>query len=360
MIGGTKFYERAEIKDAVAYLTLLVNPDDTVSLGRIINTPRRGIGQTSEARMLSYANTTGKSPIEVLREPESVPNLGTAAVKSMGRFAELVDSLRERAAKRGSVSELLEAVLSESGYLDALEAERTIEAEGRAENLQELVGVAAEFDLNREMEGDSEIAPLAEFLEQISLYTAQDDIDEDTEQVTLMTLHNAKGLEYKAVFIIGAEDGLFPHSRSIDEGDLEEERRLAYVGLTRARERLTLTHARRRSIFGAAGTGVPSRFLREIPEGLVEQHSTVGPGTGWGIGTGSSDWGGAGASTFSAPAAASEPTMELAVGDDVVHAAFGEGIVTAVEPGNVVVVRFGGGGGERKLMADYAPIQRAS
>ncbi len=351
VIGGTKFYERAEIKDAVAYLTLLVNPDDTVSLGRVINTPRRGIGQTSEARMLSHANTVGRSPLEILREPESVPNLGTAAVKAMTRFAELVDSLRERAAERGGVAELLEATLNESGYIEALEAERTIEAEGRIENLRELIGVAGEFDINREIEGPSETSPLAEFLEQISLYTAQDDIDDDTEQVTLMTLHNAKGLEYRAVFIIGCEDGVFPHSRSIDEGDIEEERRLAYVGLTRARERLTLTHARRRSIFGAAGTGIPSRFLGEIPDGLVERHSTVGASTGWGLGSGP------------APGFTAEPAseaLELAVGDDVVHAAFGEGVVTAVEPGNVVVVRFGGGEGERKLMADYAPIQRAS
>ncbi len=273
----------------------------------------------------------------------------------MSRFAELVDSLHERAERRGSVAELLEATLSESGYIEALEAERTIEAEGRIENLRELIGVAGEFDINREMEGPSETPPLAEFLEQISLYTAQDDIDDDTEQVTLMTLHNAKGLEYRAVFIIGCEDGVFPHSRSIDEGDIEEERRLAYVGLTRARERLTLTHARRRSIFGAAGTGVPSRFLGEIPSGLVERHSTVGPATGWGVGGSPPP-----SSGFGSEPAGMDQTLELAVGDDVIHAAFGEGVVTAVEPGNVVVVRFGGSGGERKLMADYAPIQRAS
>jgi DNA helicase-2/ATP-dependent DNA helicase PcrA len=173
-----------------------------------------------------------------------------------------------------------------------------------------------------------------------------------------MTLHNAKGLEYRAVFIIGCEDGVFPHQRSIDEGDIEEERRLAYVGLTRAREHLALSHARRRTVFGAAGSGIPSRFLNEIPDHLIERHSTVGPPTGWGLGGGS---GGYPSSGFSLDTpAASEPTLELAVGDDVVHAAFGEGIVTAVEPGNVVVVRFGRGGEERKLMADYAPIQRAA
>ena len=153
------------------------------------------------------------------------------------------------------MAELLEATLSESGYIEALEAERTIEAEGRIENLQELVGMAAEFDANRELEGESELAPLEEFLEQISLINEQDTLVDDATKVTLMTLHNAKGLEYKAVFMIGCEDGVFPHSRSIDEGNLEEERRLCYVGLTRAREFLTLTYARSRSLFGAHGAG---------------------------------------------------------------------------------------------------------
>ena len=361
VIGGTKFYERAEIKDAIAYLTLLNNPEDTVALARVINSPRRGIGKTSEGRLLGHANTVGRSPMELLAEPDSVPGLGAAAVKAMGRFAELIASLRERSVGRGSVADLLEATLSESGYLEALEAERTIEAEGRIENLGELVGMAREFDANRELEGDSETPPLEEFLEQISLFTAQDEIADTDELVTLMTLHNAKGLEYRAVFIIGCEDGVFPHSRSVEEGSLEEERRLAYVGLTRARERLTLSHARRRTIFGASGSGVPSRFLGEIPEGLVERHSTVGPATGWGFGVGSGGFAGPGAGSGGfAETAGAEGALELAVGDDVIHASFGEGVVTAVEPGNVLVVRFGGGEGERKLMADYAPIQRAS
>jgi DNA helicase II / ATP-dependent DNA helicase PcrA len=352
VIGGTKFYERAEIKDAIAYLSLLANPADTVCLSRIINSPRRGIGRTSEGRLLAHANTVGTPATELIERPERIPGLGPAAVKAIGRFAELIASLRERAERSGSVADLLEAVLSESGYLDALEAERTIEAEGRIENLRELVGMAGEFDANRAVEGPAEQSPLEEFLEQISLYTAQDDLDRDEEQVTLMTLHNAKGLEYRAVFIIGCEDGVFPHSRSIEEGDLEEERRLCYVGLTRARERLALTYARRRSLFGAAGAGVPSRFLGEIPADLTDRHSTAVAPTGWGLGQ-------APPSGFAEPPREPAPAMELAVGDDVIHASFGEGVVTAVEPGNVVVVRFGGEG-ERKLMADYAPIQRAS
>jgi DNA helicase-2/ATP-dependent DNA helicase PcrA len=354
VIGGTKFYERAEIKDAVAYLNLLVNPQDTVSLARVINSPRRGIGKTSEGRLLGHANTVGAPPLELLAEPERIPGLGAAAIKAMRRFSELVVSLRERAERGEPVADLLDGMLSESGYLDALEAERTIEAEGRIENLQELVALAREFDTNRELEGEGETPPLQAFLEQIALFTAQDDLSAEDELVTLMTLHNAKGLEYRAVFIIGCEDGVFPHSRSVEEGSLEEERRLAYVGLTRARERLTLSYARRRSIFGASGSGIPSRFLGEIPERLVERHSTAVAPSGWG------GEGGLGRSGFAQPEPAGDAVaLELAVGDDVVHASFGQGIVTGLEPGGVVIVRFGGGG-ERKLMADYAPIQKAS
>ena len=274
VIGGTKFYERAEIKDAIAYLRVLANPDDSVSLARILNSPRRGIGSTSEGRLLAWANTTGVSPLEAIISVERVNGLGAAAVKAIGRFGEMIASLTERAEQRGPIAELLESTLSESGYIEALEAERTIEAEGRVENLNELIGMAGEFDANRVLEGESEISPLEEFLEQISLINEQDKLVDDETLVTLMTLHNAKGLEYKAVFMIGCEDGVFPHSRSIDEGNLEEERRLCYVGLTRAREFLTLTHARRRNLFGSQGTGIPSRFLGEIPSELVERHST--------------------------------------------------------------------------------------
>ena len=355
VIGGTKFYERAEVRDATAYLSVLANPADSVALGRIINSPRRGIGSTSEGRVLAWANTMGVAPLEAISQVERVPNLGAAAVRALGRFAELIASLRERAERRGPVAELLESVLSESGYIEALEAERTVEAEGRVENLQELVSMAGEFDANRELEGEGELAPLEEFLEQISLVSEQDALADDETLITLMTIHNAKGLEYRAVFIIGCEDGVFPHSRSIDEGNLEEERRLCYVGLTRARERLARTYARRRNIFGSQGTGIPSRFLGEIPDHLVERHSTaIAPAaTGWGGGLGSF-----GSSGFQAVPERG-PALQLAVGDDVVHAAFGEGVVTAVE-GDQVVVRFRQKGDERRLMADFAPIQRAS
>ena len=345
VIGGTKFYERAEIKDAIAYLQLLVNPADAVSFSRVVNSPRRGIGDTSQARMISHANTTGQTIWEVATAPETVPGLGAAAIKSVGRFTELIEGLRADF-EDAPVAELLEALLERSGYMDYLKAERTIEAEGRIENLEELVGVAAEFDANRAIEGESDLAPLDEFLQAISLYTDSDDLDRSEAKVTLMTLHNAKGLEYRAVFILGMEEGVFPHSRSLEEGNEDEERRLCYVGITRARERLWLTHARERRVFGDRSIGVPSRFLAELPDDLVEREGTDRQAaTGWATGA-------------PAPAPRRSAGPDIGTGDDVVHASFGEGTVTGVEPGGVLVVRFAGDGSERKLMADYAPIKK--
>jgi DNA helicase II / ATP-dependent DNA helicase PcrA len=348
VIGGTKFYERAEVKDAVAYLSLLVNPSDAISFARVINSPRRGIGNTSQGRLLAHANTTGRPIWEVASRPDVVPGLGAAAIKAVGRFHATLEGLRERAAS-APVAELLEAVLRESGYLEALEAERTVEAEGRVENLQELIGVAGEFDANREVEGEGEVPPLEEFLQQISLYTEQDAIREQESLVTLMTIHNAKGLEYETVFLIGCEEGVFPHMRSLEEGGEEEERRLCYVGMTRARSRLYLTYARERRIFGGRREpAIASRFLDELPEELIErERSSPQEGSPWAaVG---------GAVGEPAPPG---PALELATGDDIVHASFGDGVVTGIEPGGVIVVRFAGDPQERKLMADYAPIRK--
>ena len=358
VIGGTKFYERAEIKDAIAYLSLIANPADAVSFARIVNSPRRGIGQTTQGRLLSHANTTGQDIWEVFSQPEQAPGLGAAALKAVRRFAETMRGLRERAESRatgrGSVAELLEAVLTDSGYLDALQAERTIEAEGRVENLQELVGVAGEFDANRELEGESEVGPLEEFLAQIALYTDQDALKAEESLCTLMTLHNAKGLEYEAVFMIGCEEGVFPHMRSLEEGNLEEERRLCYVGVTRAKQRLCMTFARRRSLHGGRGHNLPSRFLGEIPDELVERQGAASP-TGWAAAAGPRRTIGIGRPR---PPPAAALAARVQVGDDIVHATFGEGVVTAVEPGPVIVVRFAGDATERKLMADYAPLKK--
>jgi DNA helicase-2/ATP-dependent DNA helicase PcrA len=350
VIGGTKFYERAEIKDAVAYLSLLANPADQVSFARIVNSPRRGIGNTTQGRIASHANTTGKTIWEVVESVEEVPGLNSGAIKAVSRFYETMAGLRERAREEGPLAGLLEAVLSESGYLEALSAERTIEAEGRAENLEALIAGAAEFDIEREQEGESEVPPLEEYLQQISLYTQQDELQEEESLITLMTLHNAKGLEYDTVFIIGCEDGAFPHMRALEEGGEEEERRLCYVGITRARQRLYMTWARERSLFGRSERNLPSRFVDELPAELTERHSSA-PGSAVGIGWDSGEDSGA------APVDPG-PTLELRTGDDVVHASFGDGVVTAVEPGGVVVVRFASDGSERKLMADYAPIRR--
>ncbi len=270
VIGGTKFYERAEVKDAVAYLQVLANPQDVVSFTRIVNSPRRGIGQTSLSRVIAHADTMGISVWEAAEDPAAVPGLGAAAIKAFGRFMDTMASLRERGTSSEPpvpVGDLLSAVLHESGYFEWLEAERTIEAQGRIENLEQLIEVAHEFDATAQ-EGERD---LATFLQSVSLVADADSRKDDEHLVTLMTLHNAKGLEYPIVFIVGCEEGVFPHSRSLEEGTLEEERRLCYVGITRAMRDLYLTYARRRAVFGSTTYGLPSRFLAEIPTQLVDE-----------------------------------------------------------------------------------------
>jgi DNA helicase-2/ATP-dependent DNA helicase PcrA len=349
VVGGTKFYERAEIKDAIAYLNLLANPQDAVAFGRVANSPKRGIGQTSLSRVLNHAETVGIPIWEAAESPSSVPGLGTAAVKAIGRFMDTMNNLRARAEEGVPVGDLLDALLHETGYLDALEAERTIEAQGRIENLEALVEAAREFDARAEEGEDT----LDVFLQATSLLSDADTRRDDEGLVTLMTLHNAKGLEYPIVFMIGCEEGVFPHSRSVEEGSLEEERRLCYVGITRAMRDLYMTHARRRNVFGAASIGLASRFLNEIPPDLVDRQGSSM--TSWGrepattIRPRAMSWGGA---------SATAPASDFRTGDDVVHAAFGDGVVTSVEPGGIVVVRFASDGSERKLMAEYAPITK--
>ncbi len=346
VIGGTKFYERSEVKDALAYLTFLVNPQDGGAFSRIVNMPRRGIGQTSLGRLLGFANTTGQTPWETAEVPESVPGLGKAAIKAFDRFMSTMIRLRERLEASPPVESFLREVLTESGYLDALEAERTIEAQGRIENLESLMVAAAEYDAR------AEEPSVESFLQELALYAQADDLADDDGLVTLMTIHNAKGLEYPIVFMIGVEDGVFPHSRSIEEGDVEEERRLAYVGLTRAMRDLYITYARRRMQYGGGSMpAMRSRFLDEIPRELTDE-----PERAQKVGLGRQR-----AVTSWASAQISEPESSGAVfrmGDDVVHAAFGDGVVTGVDAGGVVVVRFAGDGTERRLMADYAPIRK--
>ena len=354
VLGGPRFYERAEIKDALAYLTLLVNPSDTVAFGRIVNSPRRGIGQTSQARIAGYANTIGEPIWAVAAAPEKVPGLAAASTKAVGRFMSVMERLRERTEGGAGPGDLLAETLEETGYLDALRAERTVESQVRVENLEELVGVAREYDATRgaPAAGDpagTEEPSVEEFLQQIALFSEQDKLQDEQGLVTLMTLHNAKGLEFGTVFLIGLEDGVFPHSRSIDSGDLEEERRLAYVGMTRAKRELYLTYARTRALFGSRDWNMRSRFVDEVPIELTDREpdAPTGPAA-------ASTWGG-GAPGAPEPRA---PAATFALGEDVVHANFGEGVVVGIEPGGLVVVRFAGDGSERKLMADYAPLKK--
>ncbi len=350
VIGGTKFYERAEIKDAIAYLTVLGNPQDVVSFQRIVSSPRRGIGQTSLARVVSHAQTMGVSIWEAAADPATVPGLGTAAVRAFERFMATMSSLRELADQEVPIGDLVTALLDDTGYLDALKAERTIEAQGREENLGELIEVAREFDATAEPEQDT----LDVFLQQIALVADADTRTDDEGLVTLMTLHNAKGLEYPIVFVAGMEEGVFPHSRALDEGGLEEERRLGYVAITRAMRSLYLTSARRRNVFGATQYGMRSRFLDEIPYELTDRPAERArrPGLGAPAQRPASWASGAAASREAAP------MVDFRLGDDVSHAAFGAGVVTGIEAGGIVVIRFAGDGSERKLMAEYAPVTK--
>jgi DNA helicase II / ATP-dependent DNA helicase PcrA len=335
VIGGPKFYERAEIKDAIAYLQVIDNPFDAISLTRIANRPRRGIGDASLARLQTYADAHGLSLWEALEQPEEA-GCGGAPLKAIDRFRTLMQSSMAGALEL-PVPELLERVLQQSGYLESLEAERTIEAQGRIENLMELVGVA------REYQETAEDPALAEFLQQISLFSDQDAIEESRSLVTLMTLHNAKGLEFRVVFLIGMEEGVFPHSRSIEEQGLEEERRLCYVGLTRAQERLVLTHAAARSLWGARGYNMPSRFLDELPQEEIER-DRLRP----------SSWTGYGAPTVTVR----RDVPSLSTGDSVRHSTLGEGVVTAIGADGIVTVRFADDGVERRLMLEYAPLEK--
>ncbi|MDX6666043.1 MAG: ATP-dependent helicase UvrD/PcrA, partial [Solirubrobacteraceae bacterium] len=351
IIGGTKFYERAVVKDVLAYLMVLANPQDVISFQRCANAPKRGLGQTSLSRVLAHAQTMGVSIWDAAADPASVPGLGTAAIRALGRFMATMEGLREQVAQSVPIGDLLEALLHESGYLDALQAERTFEAEGNIELLEQVVEVGREFDARQDPEADT----LDQFLQQIALVADADTRRDDEGMATLMTLHNAKGLEYPIVFIIGMEEGVFPHSRALDEGGLEEERRLFYVGITRAMRDLYLTHARRRNVFGAVAPGLPSRFLAELPSEVTDADSK--PAARGGILGRVTSWAGAAAGSASAaPTAPATAVPSFRLGEDGGHPAFGEGVVTSVEPGGIVVVRFAKDGSERKLMAEYAPL----
>jgi len=336
VVGGVRFYERREVKDILGYLRLAQNPQDVASLRRVINIPRRGIGDITLGRLEAFAAQRGVGMFEAMTLPEALEDLPRAAVRPIGDFVGLIDRIRDRAA-RVRVSDLIEQTIGETGYQEMLEREGTEEAYSRLENLRELVTVAQEFET---VTGEES---LEAFLQHLALITDVDTWQEQADRITLMTLHSAKGLEFPLVFLAGLEEGLFPHARTIEEEDgLEEERRLCYVGMTRAKDRLYVTYARQRMIFGAVHPSIPSRFVDEIPQHLLQP------------------------ATVPAAAAASWSDEERAVtvppvGARVRHAKFGEGRVLEVEGEGVravVTVQFAVG--VKRLALGYAPLETVS
>ncbi|REK34864.1 MAG: DNA helicase PcrA [Actinobacteria bacterium] len=279
VVGSVKFYDRKEIKDAVAYLRAIINPDDEVSVKRIINEPRRGIGATTLAHVDRFAQANGITFADALRRVTEISQLNSRAHSAVAEFVAILDLIRDKAKEFG-VEGAVQAVLDDTGLVASLDAEKTIEAMGRVENLRELVGVASEFESSNEgaIIGDEEFDKLDNlrrleiFLESTALVADIDEWEEGAGAVTLMTLHTAKGLEFPIVFVVGMEDGVFPHMRSLgDPAELEEERRLAYVGITRAQDHLFLTSAWSRMLFGGSNYNPPSRFLKEVPDELVKK-----------------------------------------------------------------------------------------
>jgi DNA helicase-2/ATP-dependent DNA helicase PcrA len=341
VIGGPRFYERAEIKDAIAYLQVIDNPYDAVSLTRIANRPRRGVGDTSLARLATFADGEGFSLWEALGRADEA-GLATASLRAVQSLHSLLQSLMAGSLDM-TVSEIVERVIERTGYREYLQAAHPKwEADGKIENLEELVGVA------REYETSADGPALSGFLQEISLYSDQDALRDDGEsgQVTLMTLHNAKGLEFRAVFVLGLEEGIFPHSRSLEENDVEEERRLCYVGMTRAKERLTMLHASRRSLYGRSEPRLPSRFLDELPEHGVRRERLA-----------PASWSGYGGQPPRREFAPRVDVPSLSTGDAVRHQTLGAGIVIGIQADGVVTVRFEDGS-ERRLMLEYAPLER--
>jgi DNA helicase-2/ATP-dependent DNA helicase PcrA len=370
VVGGVRFYQRREVKDVLAYLRLLVNPQDVISARRVVNTPKRGIGDATVAAIEAFAAEEDITFLEAGRRADEISLLAARARGAVAGFVRIIDELRERFEDGARPSAMVDAAVRTSGYLAELEADRTVEAEGRIENLRELVGVAAEFE-SRDPE-----ARLADFLEQVSLVGEQDEYDDEASTVTLMTLHNAKGLEFPVVFVIGLEDGVFPHYRSMgDSAQLEEERRLAYVGVTRARERLYLCHAWSRTLFGNTSYNPPSRFLGEIPEDLLHAIEAESPharsrtwsgrgdADGGRIIGGRPDGGEGGPAEGNPPASAAAQRHEPAPvnpGDTVVHERWGEGVVLSIAGVGTdaqATVRFEDVG-EKRLLLAYAPLRR--
>ena len=382
VIGGTRFYDRREIKDVLAYLRGVANVADEVSLKRIVNVPKRGVGDTSVGRIGAWAAARGMSFGDALVHAEEA-GVTAKALGGVRALVALLDDLRAELRAGAGPGELLDHILDRSGYRAELEAEHSVESAGRIENLEELVGQAREY------------AEVDQFLSDVSLVADSDQLEDVGGEVVLMTLHTAKGLEFPAVFLLGMEEGVFPHLRALSEPDeLEEERRLAYVGITRAQQRLYLTNAWSRTLWGSTQYNPPSRFLKEIPEQLVKEHLTA-PRRG--RGSSGSSWGGrvwagggAGGRVAGAPADDTDggrvfgrgdhrervvesalratpakttgaEALGLRVGDDVVHGKWGEGVVIDLSgegDKTEITVRFPDVG-EKRLLLAWSPLKRA-
>jgi DNA helicase-2/ATP-dependent DNA helicase PcrA len=385
VVGGVRFYERKEIRDALAYLRVLSNPEDTVSMRRILNVPKRGIGERAEETVAAYADRERISFAAALRtaaeQPERLVGLATRSQRNIAAFVQMIDELTEMVERGEETAEILEAIYARSGYTEELEASEDPQDGSRRENLAELVTVAREFagdaavadlavepefDINAGQPDPGVPAPgsLAAFLERVALVADADSIpDDDAGMVTLMTLHTAKGLEFPVVFLTGWEDGVFPHMRAMgDPAELAEERRLAYVGITRARERLYVSRAMMRSSFGQPSANPASRFLAEVPDELVEwrrsapERSAPVGRFGFGRRPGATDRG-----DWNVPKANLAPSIHLEVGDRVNHDKYGLGTVVESDGAGVratVTIDFGSNGRVRLMLIGGVPLQK--
>ncbi len=374
VVGGTRFYDRREVKDAMAYLRAVANPADEISVKRVLGVPKRGIGEASVAKLDALAAAAGTTFVDAMRHAQDAGLTGSAA-RGVESFVRLLDHLASRL--DDSPGDLLQAALDDSGYLAELEAEGSVESAGRIENLGELVGSAREF------------TRLDEFLEQVALVADTDDLD-DNDRVVLMTLHSAKGLEFPAVFLVGMEEGVFPHSRALTEPvELEEERRLAYVGITRAQKRLFLAHAWSRQLFGSTNYNPPSRFIDEIPAELIEQVGAVSGRSTYGRQSyrARDEWSSptpyrrgdrqddrnedrnrervveaalAAGQRHSPPSPSNAQSIGLRLGDDVEHPAFGEGVIIDIRGQDdkaEATIRFRDAGTKHLSLA-WAPLKK--
>ncbi|MCX4845857.1 DNA helicase PcrA [Streptomyces sp. NBC_00893] len=383
VVGGVRFYERKEVRDILAYLRVLANPEDTVPLRRILNVPKRGIGDRAEAMIDALSMREKITFPQALRRVDEAYGMAARSANAVKRFNTLMEELRTIVESGAGPAVVLEAVLERTGYLAELQASTDPQDETRIENLQELAAVALEFEQEQGAAGATDedgadaatgtgagTGTLAEFLEKVALVADSDQIPDEDEDgsgvITLMTLHTAKGLEFPVVFLTGMEDGVFPHMRALGQvKELEEERRLAYVGITRARERLYLTRAAMRSAWGQPSYNPPSRFLEEIPDQHLEwkrkgpMAAPAGPTSGI-TSSLSASRARSGPSGFATRRTSDKPTIALAVGDRVTHDQFGLGTVTAVEGVGDQAKATVDFGDERpkKLLLRYAPVEK--